>query len=246
MNKLKTYVINLKERTDRKKEMKKILKNLNFKSYKFIEATNRKNKSIQKGLKSIKRSNKISDNVSKKYIKNISSKKTKLNKKIRGTIANFISHMRIWYSIGSKKGTSNNYTLILEDDAVPTPYFKDSSKLLTVIKNNKIPFVYLGDCFRTNYSHKFLRYSKKLTTKNNKLVPKYTECLHAYLVSNSFCKQFVRDIDQFFPISMPSDNFLNKYFYENKIPFYVANKSLFNQNLDFGSDIQFTGDDKLN
>lgn len=244
MNKLKTFIINLEERTDRKKEMKKILKN--FKRKSFVKATNRKTSSIKDGLKKLGR-NPSKNDFSKRYQRNMTSSNEKIMKKTRGIIANFLSHMRIWYKIG--KSNQKGYFLILEDDAYPTEYFEMNEILLNKIKKYKIPFVYLGDCFRTRYSHKFVKPSiNKLITRrsrNNRLLPRFTECLHAYLVSDSFCKQFVKDVDQFFPISMPSDNFINVYFERNKIPFYVADKSLFNQNLDFGTDIQFTGDDKL-
>ena len=55
MNKLNTYIINLKDRTDRKKEMKKVLEKIGIKNYKFVNATNRKNSSIKEGLKKLKR-----------------------------------------------------------------------------------------------------------------------------------------------------------------------------------------------
>lgn len=257
MNKLKTYIINLKERTDRKKEMKRILEEIGIKNYKFVNATNRKNSSIKEGLKKLKRKTSglivkpISQSISKRYNSNIYSKNEKINKKTRGIIANFLSHMRIWYKIGKEKGNTKGYSLILEDDAYPTEYFKENGELLNRIKKFDIPFVYLGDCFRTKYSHKFVdkkinKFLMKKSRRKNSLLPRYTECLHAYLVSNKFCSDFVKNIDQFFPIKNPSDNFIMEYFSKNKIPFYVVDKSLFNQNLDFGTDIQFTGDDKLN
>lgn len=255
---MKVYIINLRERSDRKKEMKRILneKNYFFPQNKiFVQATNRKNSSIKEGLKKLGR-NGFYENFSKKYQRNMSSKNNeKIMKKTRGIIANFISHMRVWYKIGKKENSGkNSYSLILEDDAYPTEYFDVFFKdILAKVKKSGVPFVYLGDCFRTKYSHKFVKpnVNKFLMKKSrkkgleNRLLPRYTECLHAYLVSDSFCKNFVKNIDQFFPISSPSDNFINQYFHTNKIPFYVVDKSLFDQNLTFGTDIQFTGDDKL-
>lgn len=251
---MKVYIINLKDREDRKKEMIKIFNSFskNLFDYKFIEATNRTNKSIKEGLIKLNKKGFL-NNFSKQYQRKMFSENEKIMKKTRGIIANFISHMRIWYKIGTSE-KNKKWSLILEDDAFPTDNFNIFFKpFMTKIKKYNVPFVYLGDCFRTKYSHKFMKSSinkilmkkSRKKSRNNRLLPRYTECLHAYLVSTEFCREFVKNIDQFFPISKPSDNFINEYFYNNKIPFYTFDKSLFDQNLTFGTDIQFTGDDKI-
>jgi len=236
----KVYIINLKNRTDRKREMNKILKIMKIPKtkIKYIEATNRNKTNWKKALKFLNY-NKPFNTFLNKSTWNKVDKKDNL---IKGQIGNFLSHLRVWSLIGKEK--PGKY-LILEDDICPTKYWfrnRENKTLLNKVKDSQ--FIYLGDCFRSGRSSVNISVGKS----NQKLIRVYAECLHAYIITNNFGRIINGSINiprEIFPLKLPSDNWLPNFLEFMNIPFYNFKIPLIiqNPNISGESSIEYEGDE---
>lgn len=98
--------------------------------------------------------------------------------------------------------------MILEDDVCTTKQFykKSSVNLLNQSEKLGTPFIYLGDCFRTD--EKNILDLPKLKNGDNSLVSFPTECLHSYIIKPSFGMIIKGALNILFPLQVPSDNWL--------------------------------------
>ena len=242
------FIINLKNRTDRKKSMIEKLKKIGLGLTKitFIEATNRTEESWSNALQEIFEINKIDpiEFIGSSYRKKIKSSKEKIRLKARGEIGVFFSHFRIWSIVSRMKYGSY---LVLEDDARPTDILFDSSTdiLFKKVIDARVPFLFLGYLF-PDCNGSVLA---PLTIKglNNSLMSCFVETLHSYVITPSFGLLVRGSLvsDGAFsplPIEDPVDHFVPNFLIEYQIPFYVYKKPLFDQDVSFVSDIQGTMD----
>jgi len=250
MDIVKVYIINLKHRTDRKKNVSKHLINMGFskKKIKFINATDRSQESWIKSLNEIfsnysrpqiANSENIHHFIGKKYVDIIRNGTENERKKVQGEIGCSLSHLRI-HSMIYKQKIFGNY-LILEDDIVPTKYWYDYGVNDSLINKSKSMLTYVGDCFRTD-----VELNKKITISGSKqqLVSYITFCTHAYIINNAFSVVINGYLNKIFPLRMPVDWVLPSLLKDLRIPFYIFKEPLLDQDLSFETDIQMTGDDK--
>lgn len=234
----KIYIINLEYRKDRKKHMKKLLKDLNITNYEFINATDRDEKNwinalIEIGV--IKNKNEYKPELlfTNKYKKNLESKDEDTKKSYQGKIAVTLSHLRIYNKISKSK--NNKLNLIFEDDIFLEPNFnKESfSDLYKKAIINKVDVLYLGDCIKHRSRDKKIIFKGE---KNDLIKVSFVTCTHAYAINSRTSKIYlknilpmIRDIDD-----RISDINTNE---KNKINYLIFNKNIFKQIEDAKSDI---------
>jgi glycosyl transferase, family 25 len=157
----KTYIINLKERIDRKKSMEnKLLKN-NIDNYTFIEA-------IKPNINDVHNWNKNFCNIRKN-----------LEKYRIGSLGCMLSHIKIYKDAIEK---NYDYILILEDDALFTENFNLNNIITNIekYKDDNFGIFYLG-C--TNYK-------KPIHLEKNIYKCVYSNTTHAYIISRK-CINFI-------------------------------------------------------
>ena len=248
------FVINLEKAKDRKEKCLERLKLMGFPSHKIeiIKATDRSEESWKDALIEIGLIDKrdrsqinVLDLLSPKYQKKIKSSEKQSEKRkkevlhYKAVIGTFFSHLRIWAKIGLMQPFK--YCLILEDDMKPSSRWNGTTADRLFNKVPYVPLLLLGHC----YSQPDFKHERPLETIediDNILVSWFTQCLHAYLVTTTFGLMIRGSYQQIFPISVPVDEWLPKFLLKNTIPFYIFEKQLINQDLDFESDIQITMD----
>ena len=125
---MKTYIVNLKKREDRRKEISTLFSNINFTNYEFYEAVN--GFEIDLSLE----------------IKNLFEGNDFFNRK--GMIGCALSHYNLWLNL--IKDSANDYYIILEDDInVSDNFIEDLNESIKLLNNNlntdnNIDFLYLG------------------------------------------------------------------------------------------------------
>jgi GR25 family glycosyltransferase involved in LPS biosynthesis len=127
-NSLKTYVVNLKKREDRREEMKKLFSNINFNNYEFFEAVNGSEIALTLEIKNLFEGNDFGNR--------------------KGMIGCALSHYNLWLKLAQDR--SNEYYIIVEDDIEISNNFSEELKKAIILLNNNlntlnnIDFLYLG------------------------------------------------------------------------------------------------------
>lgn len=125
---LKTYVVNLKKREDRKEEMKKLFSNINFNNYEFFEAVNGSEIPLTLEIKNLFEGNDFGNR--------------------KGIIGCALSHYNLWLNLA--KDNANEYYIIVEDDIeISNNFSEELNQAINLLNNNlntinNIDFLYLG------------------------------------------------------------------------------------------------------
>ena len=235
----KIYIINMKNKPERKAQSIKILKMLHVPSTK-IKILNASTPSKgESGL--IKELNKLGLKGSSlksflgekrhRDLKWHESRKERFaesktyHRKILIELAVSISQLRV-----IKHGMDNNETvLMLEDDFGPTSHFYN-------IENHKLhrqvnwETLYLGDCssMRSGATKTLIR------GKNNKLIQRHTVCHHSLAFRPSMGKRLLQK-KPIVPFDFAIDDELGHYLGKYKVPFAIFNKPLMVQDVDLGT-----------
>lgn len=247
----KIYIINLESRKDRKKNMMKVLKDLNITNYEFIKATDRDEKNWKKALNEInikgatgkdyeKDEKVLHNNKGLTRLKNGGPDKLK---SFQGRIGVTLSHMRIYKKIASSnhKGLS----LIFEDDiffAKKNFNKNDFLNLFNTAMKDKCDVLYLGDCPRLRSRDKKVIFKGD---KNDLIRVSFLVCTHAYAINKKAAKKFLENV---LPLRRAIDDDITDIMNDNKnnINYLIYNKPIFKQFDDVRSDINNTKFNKRN
>ena len=125
---MKTYIVNLKKREDRRKEIYKLFSNINFTDYEFYEAINGFEIDLSLEIKNLFDGNDFGNR--------------------KGMIGCALSHYNLWLKL--IKDYVNDYYIILEDDiSISNNFIQDLNETIRLLNNNintinNIDFLYLG------------------------------------------------------------------------------------------------------
>lgn len=241
----KVFVINLAHRTDRKELMMIRLLKMGFKEeqIQFVNATNRSTYSWalalhELGLVESKDNVDFTRFITKKYINRLKSKRISKEKleDTKAQIGNFLSHVRVWSMVGKMK--EYKHFLVLEDDIIPTKHWNTKTSNNLFLKSNYLPFMFVGDCWRRPDCQPIMSLPT-IKCDDNFLEASYTQCLHAYIITTTFGYTIRGAFHNLFPLQPASDDWLPKFLIEYRIPFYIYNNPLIDQDDNLGTDIQF-------
>ena len=125
---LKTYVVNLKKREDRRVEIQKLFSNINFNNYEFFEAVNGSEIPLTLEIKNLFEGNDFGNR--------------------KGMIGCALSHYNLWLKL--TKDSTNEYYIIVEDDIeISDNFSKELDQAINLLNDNlntinNIDFLYLG------------------------------------------------------------------------------------------------------
>lgn len=183
VKKLPIYVINLKDRPDRKQKIEKEMLKHNLKNVTILEAVNGYDLDIDELLDNDLYT--INEDIARPLK--------------RGEIGCYLSHLEAWYKILRDK---EPYALIIEDDAVFVENFKEKlNDALNKIKNSNWDVLFLG----RNCSH-FEYECNRGTPVNNEKILMYPLIsgygTFAYIIKNRCIRKLLKDT---FPLIKPVD-----------------------------------------
>lgn len=245
----KVYVINMKNKPERKAQSIKILKKLHVPTskIKILNATTPANgipgliKDLNKlGLKG----NSLKSFLGEKRLRDLRWHESRMNqivesktyyRKILIELAVSISQLRV-----IKKGMDAHETvLMLEDDFGPTSRFYniDSHKLHRQVNWETL---YLGDCstMRSGPTKTLIK------GKENSLIQRHTVCHHSLAFKPSMGHRLLRK-KLITPFDFAIDDELGHYLGHYNVPFAIFNKPLMVQDVDLGTKSNIQEADKL-
>lgn len=171
----KIYIINLKERDDRLKQVMKQIKDYNIKNYKIFE-----------GLKP--RFKEIDPKIYKNYSLHLCSNKEKY---IVGATGCKLSHRKI---IGESIDNNYDFILILEDDFEFSDNFLSKlNNFLEKIKSLEWDMLYLGG----NFKGKPINDYCIKTNQKNIYKCKNVACTHSYILSKKLFKKVYTELEKY-------------------------------------------------
>lgn len=216
---VETYVINLKNRSEKRKYMEEQLAKHNLK-YNMFEAIN----GNQLNLKDLSNLNIIDEEKAKKYMK---------RRVRRGEFGCALSHILIWIKLLQQSSTTTKYFLILEDDAYLINNFK--KKLIGVINDidkKDWDVLYLNE---NCYNH-FGSACNGDDFSDKTIQPKRTGYgLYGYVINKKFITKCLNDL---FPIYFAIDTFIDEGSLSKKFTCIRSKEILVHYNKKFSSDTQ--------
>lgn len=211
----KVVYINLDERTDRKKEVERQIKDTGLMGLERVSAYNGKKLRPEDYYPQV---------LSQEGLRDLNSKDKQEGLTLtNGGLGCMLSHRKIWQEIAKQE--NGDYYLVLEDDAIVDINIKKHMNQAMKQVPSDWDVIYLG----TGQQHGPVKVNDYFSSV------KRIYCLHGYLMNKSGAKKALKHC---FPARYQIDTELWLNYKSNNMNAYVLNNLLIKQNKGFNTDIQ--------